>query len=336
MFSKIPLLLLGLVTAVLRAQPTTLLNDTFADGDRTTQNLPSSLAWYVPGAAVSTLSVRNEALTLVANDNDRLLWGYFPARTLTVGESLTLTVDVSFNRLAPASVGAFKVALCSTNGLAPKRADGGPPNGAYQGYASFTNPGDGTAGTRLRKRSGSAAANTTATLLELSDGDTNVVWDTFGAARTGLSGVLQANTRYTVALKITRIGVDAMRVTTIISGGGLPASNTLSETDNVNIFTAFDTIAIGAAETVQAGDLSIARVELLREIDTTRLQHFDPHGCFDARRFLHARLRCRRRRHDRFQATRDSGRRTVPRRDRRPRHARRSENRALRRRDEDR
>lgn len=263
--------LVALVAPALRAQPTTLLDDTFTDGDRTTQNPPASLAWYAPGAAVSTIGVRNNALTLVANDNDRLMWGYLPALSLAIGDSLTFTVDFSFNRLQPAGTGAFKIALCSSNGLAPKRADGGPPNGAYLGYASFTNPGDATAGTRLRKRSGPAAGNATATLLELSDGATDVIWATFGANRTGLAGALQPNTRYTKTLRLTRTGVDSMRVATSISGGTLAASNALTEIDPAAIFTQFDTIAIGAAESVQAGDLAITRIQVVHEVNTSRL-----------------------------------------------------------------
>lgn len=262
---------LALVAPALSAQSSTLLEDTFADGDRTTQNLPASLAWYAPGAAVSTISVRNNSLTLVANDNDRLLWGYLPAQSLAVGDSLVVTVDFSFSRLHPAAAGAFKIALCSTHGVAPKRADGGPPTGGYQGYASFTNPGDATAGTRLRKRSGPAAGNSTATILELTDGATDVVWATFGANRTGLAGALQANTPYTKTLRITRTGVDAARVTTTISGGTLAANNTLSETDTAGIVTSFDTVAIGAAETVQAGDLTIRRIQIVHELNTSRL-----------------------------------------------------------------
>jgi hypothetical protein len=266
------LLSLALVESqVLPGQTITLLNETFADGDRTTQNPPASLAWYAPGAAVSTIGFRGQALVLVANNDDRLIWGYLPAVTLARHESLTLTIDFSFNRVAPASTGAFKVALCSTAGLAPKRADGGPPTGGYQGYATFTNPGDGTGGTRLRKRSGAGSGNNTATILELTDGTTEMVWTTFGASRTGLSGILQANTPYRKILRITRTGADTVDVTTSISGGNLAPVNTVSETDAANIVTVFDTIAIGAAETVQAGDLSITRVQVVHEANSTRL-----------------------------------------------------------------
>lgn len=57
-----------LAFAALPAQPIAVLTETFADGDRTNENLPASLAWFTTNAARANLAVRNGALTLVAND----------------------------------------------------------------------------------------------------------------------------------------------------------------------------------------------------------------------------------------------------------------------------
>jgi hypothetical protein len=265
------LCLFALVGAVAAAQPITILNDTFADGERVTQNLPSSLAWYTTTAARTNIAVRNGGLVLVANDNDRPVWGYFPATALNVGDSLALTIDLNFSRTQTNIAAPFRLLLCSSNGLTPRRSDGGAPNGRYQGYGSFTNAGDASAGTRLRKRSGPAAANATATLFEVTDGGTDVVWDTFGAARPGLSGILQGGTPYTIVLRVTRTGADTARVAATISGGGLPANNTLAEIDAANIFTTFDTIGIGPTESSQSGDVRVTRVELVHEVNSARL-----------------------------------------------------------------
>jgi hypothetical protein len=257
-------------TALLRAQPNTLINDTFADGERLTQNLPDSLAWYTSAAARPNLAVRNGALTLVANDNDRPIWGYFPTVTLNIGDSLTASVDVSFTRVQPTGA-RFDLTLCWTNGLTPRRADM-IPLGNYQGYGSFTNGGDATAGTRVRKRNGPGASLPNSALFELTNGPSNiVVWDTFGAARTGLAGVLQANTRYTVTLKITRTGADSASVNTSITGGSLGANNTLTEIDAASGLFEFDTLGIRPADTTNAGDALITRVELVHEVNTSRL-----------------------------------------------------------------
>ena len=93
-----------------RAQPNIILNDTFVDGERLTQNLPSSLAWYTTTAARTNLAVRNGALMLVANGSDRTVWGYFPALGLAIGDSLTFTVDVTFTQTQQNLGAPFKIA----------------------------------------------------------------------------------------------------------------------------------------------------------------------------------------------------------------------------------
>src|SRR5204862_1421764 len=125
-------------TALVRAQSNTIFSDTFADGERLTQNLPGSLAWYTGTAARNNLGVRNGALTLVANGSQRDVWGYFPTVTLNIGDSLTFTLDFRWTSTPPnISTPGLKLALCHTNGLAPRAADGAIPSGAYQGYGSF-------------------------------------------------------------------------------------------------------------------------------------------------------------------------------------------------------
>ncbi len=269
--ARLPRALLALaLSAVLHAQTTTVVRDTFDDGERSRQDLPSSMAWFTSIAARNNLTVRNNALMLVANDNDRPVWGYFPAITLNPGDSLTLSVDVTLTRTQPSGA-LFNVILASTNGLPPQRTDV-IPSGPYEGYGSFTNGGDSAGGTRLRKRNGPAASGASTTLFELTNGSANVVsWDTFGAARTGLAGVLQANTLYTVTLKITRTAASSCTVTTSISGGSLGANNTLTEVDSTNIFTHFDTIGFRPADTLNSGDAMISRVELVQDINTTRI-----------------------------------------------------------------
>src|SRR6185369_622775 len=97
--------------------------------------------------------------------------GYFPAVTLNAGDSLVLTVEFSFAIDQPRGGSPFKYVLCNTNGQNPRTADGGPPTGGYQGYGSFTNAGDPTQNTHIRKRNGVAANRSTATLFEITDGD---------------------------------------------------------------------------------------------------------------------------------------------------------------------
>lgn len=258
--------------ALLRAQPKTIINDTFADNERLTQNLPASLAWYTGTAARNNLSVRNGALTLVANGSQRDVWGYFPTVTLGVGDSLTFTLEFRWAQTPPnLSTPGLRLALCYTNGQPPRRADGVIPAGGYQGYGSYTNPADAGSGTNLRKRDGPAANSPSAILLELTDGDGADAPRIWNSLRTGLSGTQQGNTPYTALLKITRTGADTANITTTISGGTLSATNTLLATDTSNIFHQFDTVAIGAANSVAYGDLLVTRAEVVHDVNSARL-----------------------------------------------------------------
>lgn len=113
------------------AQAQLLVNETFSDGDRTTNSPPTSLAWVVgahrdPGtSAHGTLTVASGAMTLDHTQSDGVssfaaVLGYFTPGgspvSLNVGESLSLTFDVSFQGGAfPNSGGAFRWALMNSN-----------------------------------------------------------------------------------------------------------------------------------------------------------------------------------------------------------------------------
>lgn len=260
-------MLLSLST-LLQAQ-SAVVDDTFADGERNAQSLPQSLAIYTGMAARANLVVRDGALTLVANGSQRDVWGYFPAINLNIGDSLSLSIDFRWTNTPPnISTPGLKLALCHTNGVAARTSDGVIPAGPYQGYGSFTNPADASSGTNVRKRNGPAAGNPTSMLLELTDGDSSTIWSSL---RTGLSGTQQGNTLHTVTLTITRIGEDSAEIRTSIVGGTLPRNNTMVVSDTSGIFSMFDTIAIGAANSVAYGDLQVTRVRLMHEVSTARL-----------------------------------------------------------------
>ena len=106
---------------------------------------------------------------------------------------------------------------------------------------------------------------------ELTDGDNQDSPAIWTSLRTGLAGTQQANIPYTAVLKITRTGVDTASLTTSISGGTLSATNTFVATDSSGIFTNFDTVAIGAANSVLYGDLLVTRAEVVHEVNSARL-----------------------------------------------------------------
>src|SRR5215831_8296093 len=140
----------GCVTGV-RAD--VLLDDTWADGTRTNQNLPAESAWWFSyGAAVAQT---NSMFVPMRSDNTALLGiTYFtdgltnPVR-LAVGESLTFSLQIVLSNVPPANpllgfrAGLFNFADSS---LSPKRvsADGfsnSSQGSGVQGYSLFQNMG---------------------------------------------------------------------------------------------------------------------------------------------------------------------------------------------------
>jgi hypothetical protein len=253
------LLPLALLATALHAQ-SPIFNDTFADGERVTQNLPDSVAWFVSTVRVGTLTVKNGALDLAVTDTGRTVWGYFPKVSLKIGESITLTVELSASALPPAVVNGsgLRFGLCHTNGVVALNSDGNRPEGNYQGYAIGSGPASKRA--VLHKRSGPAApvSGLIGTFGNGGD-DSSVVWPSLGTAQ--INGIALANTPYIVVLKITRTAVDAATVSETIVGGGLASNNTVSVTDTSNVFSNFDTVALFAPEDLN-GDVLYTRVNV--------------------------------------------------------------------------
>jgi hypothetical protein len=169
-----------LLAAALHAQ-SPIFNDTFADGERRTQNLPTSLAWHVGVTRATALTVRNGALALGFAGTNFTVWGYFPPVSLNVGDSITLSVDFSATALpvADGDSSGLRFALCYTNGVAPLVSDGSGPVGNFQGYMINSTA------TSLRgvvhKRSGPAAATARLLASVAVTGDpATVVWPSLG------------------------------------------------------------------------------------------------------------------------------------------------------------
>jgi hypothetical protein len=184
-------------SGLLRAQPVTIVNDTFLDGERSTQSLPSSLAWFQNTAQTTNLGVRNGALDLVVANGSRTLLGYFPAVNLQVGESITLTLDFTFT--APvSSQGNFRVGLCYTNGVPAHVSDGSIPTGNYQGYCTSDSLLNGPASLHLNKRNGPAAFSSDAQLINAFSVGDQVLWATIG---NGIRGISQFAANHTLVLR---------------------------------------------------------------------------------------------------------------------------------------
>lgn len=243
------------VLPILQAQ-STIFNDTFADGDRTTQNLPASLAWHASSTRSGAVSVRNGTLDLAVADNGFTVWAYFPRIRLGVGEGVTLSMDLSVTSL-PAGDGAnFRFGLCNTNGLAAV-PDGSRPEGNYQGYALSTFSSKRAA---VYKRAGPAAPISSMIGIGFVVSDpAAVVWNPLSAAQ--INALSQVNTPYTVTLTVTRTAADMATIEQAISGGGLTSANRLITTDPSGIFSEFDTVGLYIPDNT-FGDVLISRVAL--------------------------------------------------------------------------
>lgn len=142
----------GLVTLFLAlpltAPAVTLLDDTFADGTRNNQNLPTDAAWYVSSPSSWTTVAGSMSVTM--GSGAILGVSYFGANSstpvsLATGDTLTATITFTFTGVAaPNSSGGLRIGLYdfADSTLSPKWAtsdlsgNSGEGNGV-QGYALF-------------------------------------------------------------------------------------------------------------------------------------------------------------------------------------------------------
>jgi hypothetical protein len=150
--------------AAVSSGATTLLEDTFADGTRNNQNLPTDAAWYVSSSSSWTTTVGSMS---VAMGSAAILGvSYFGANSsspisLAVGDQLTATIKFTFTGVTAGNTsGGFRIGLFdfADSTLSPKWAtadlssNSGQGNGV-QGYALFQTMGIGNAAPMdIRKR----------------------------------------------------------------------------------------------------------------------------------------------------------------------------------------
>ncbi len=155
MKSALRIAILATVLTFAAAAPTdatVLLDDTFADGTRTNQNLPTDSAWFVSSAADVTMTTGSMS---IATPNGSFMGiTYFATNSsspvqLWIGDMLTATITFTLNNVAPLNTSqGFRLGLFdfADSTLSPKwvTADGFSTSSQgtnVQGYALFQNMG---------------------------------------------------------------------------------------------------------------------------------------------------------------------------------------------------
>lgn len=254
----LPLTLVALYSASFsNANAATLVNETFSDGNRTTQNLSTSLDWHMlGGSAPYADSVADNTWTM----NDDATYGsvgYFTApgspASLAVGEKMTLSFDLTYATNST-SAGSFRFALLDSGGERISADMTGMQDSAfesYTGYASFyalSSTNNLTSGNRIRQRnSGNDQLWTSGAFTIL---------DTTTTAATAIDTV------YSASLELDYISPSLMRITTVVNGDSFTY-------DDSTPLTSFDTISMYSNGTNGAIGISNMLVTVIPEPSAT-------------------------------------------------------------------
>lgn len=138
--------------AAFSARAAVVLDDTFADGTRNNQNLPTDAAWYVSSAA--SVTTATGAMTWTMGSSAILSVSYFGTNSsspihLDVGDTLTATIKFTFNGVAALNTSqGFRLGIFdfADSTLSPKwaTADGmssSSQGAGVNGYSLFQNMG---------------------------------------------------------------------------------------------------------------------------------------------------------------------------------------------------
>lgn len=226
------------------------LTETFVTGERLTQSLPSTSAWYTSFNSQSS----DASGDLVVNDNVHVI-SYFtdsgsPLTLNSVGDSITASVTFSMDSPV-ASTSGFRIALLDSNGTRLSADNTGNDNAAFEnnyfGYGAFFNLNAATA-MRLYERD---VANET----KLING--NNAWTQLTAGSTG-TGTTFGTGDYTADITLLQT-VSGIEISVTLAG---VTGYTATITDTTDLRTVFDTIAIYGAGSAMGDDYTLKSVTI--------------------------------------------------------------------------
>ncbi|MBC2593839.1 hypothetical protein H5P28_06155 [Ruficoccus amylovorans] len=191
----------------LQAAPTTIYSDDFSDGNRD--------GWYNSSASAGLMVSGGQ---MVCTDPQAQFLLYFPDTTLAVGESLTISFDMSLASVGDKSLG-LRLGVLDSNGGGKVSADGfGITNAIFEDYLGdrvVTNAGSSdSSGTRISQR------NTGTSNTSPLGGD----WTEFGSRGAGIG--LTANVSYPVTISLSRMESSILEVSFSMNGVLLSNENT--------------------------------------------------------------------------------------------------------------
>ncbi len=198
------------------AHATVVLDDTFANGTRNVQNLPTSSAWFSSSSGAS-LTAAPGAMTLTLGANAVLALTYFSSSnapvSLNVGDTLQADITFTFKNVNPTNTTAngFRIALCdfSTNRVSADFSSSTTQGANVAAYALFQNM-SGTFSTSdpllIMKRT-----TVTDTALLSSSGD----WTALVAGPGDITGFpgFANGTQYSLQLSAQRIDAASVQIT---------------------------------------------------------------------------------------------------------------------------
>jgi hypothetical protein len=251
LFSVRTLLSAGLLISVsaFSAQPDILLEQNFANGNRATQQLPASAAWFVSEADGVLQNKRG-----LSSAPNRHLIAYFAETekpvSLAVGESLVLQLSFSAREPLPKG-GVFRMGFFNSDGKRIAADGAGSSNPAFLGYQGYT--------AHLDFNSPKAIS-----FHRRSEGISDKLIagnEAFGdplSRSTGTGAQFQSDTFYTVNFKLTRTAGGVTISCDVPEFGDFAATTD----DSQNPVTTFDTIVIyGARSGMSRFALDRIRIE---------------------------------------------------------------------------
>ncbi|MDP1580948.1 MAG: PEP-CTERM sorting domain-containing protein [Candidatus Didemnitutus sp.] len=243
--SKLRLIAALCTLPVAAAAQTTIFNEAFASGQRATFTYFTSADWHSSSTSDTITYTDAASITQATGGSGRTLTGFFTphgnAQSLAVGEALTFTFNITFNRdiALTANSNNFRFGVFdSTTGARPAGDSTGGTSAStvfdnYFGYAGMLNLGGGANSLSIRERT---SVSNQAFL------GATTPYTTLGSTGSPTSGSFVQNTLYTGVMTLTRTASSTMDLSFSITGGTLSGFS-ISRQDTSSIVSSFDTFA---------------------------------------------------------------------------------------------